>query len=74
MEEIKLSNDVFDQTKDFVYWELTEEQEVLIDKLILNKELKGRYKEYGLCDSLSPIIAGVSHVVPNISTKFPKLD
>ena len=36
MEEIKLSDDVFDQIKDFVYWDLTEEQEVLIDNLILN--------------------------------------
>ena len=34
MEEIKLSDDVIDQIKDFDIWELTEEQEVLIDKLI----------------------------------------
>ena len=49
MEEIKLSDDVFEQIKDFEYWKLTEEQELLIDKLILNEELKGRYKKYGLC-------------------------
>src|SRR3984885_3814459 len=50
MEEIKLSNDVFEQIKDFPkYRKLTEEQKVLIDKLILNEELKKRYKEYGLC-------------------------
>src|SRR5688572_25778843 len=49
MEEIKLSDDVFDQIKDFDHEELTEEQKLLIDKLILNEELKECYKKYGLC-------------------------
>src|SRR6266498_2216544 len=49
MEEIKLGDDVFEQIKDFDPWYLTEEQNLLIDKLILNEELKDRYKEYGLC-------------------------
>ena len=50
MEEIKLlSDDIFEQIKDFTFWRLTEEQELLIDKLILNEELKDRYKKYGLC-------------------------
>ena len=35
--------------KNFVYYRLTEEQKWLIDKLILNEELKDRYKKYGLC-------------------------
>ena len=50
MEEIKLSDDIFDQIKDFNCWNLTEEQKLLIDKLILNEELKERYKDYGLCN------------------------
>src|SRR3984885_13179063 len=49
MEEIKLSDDVFEQIKDFNNYDLTKEQELLIDKLILNEELKKRYKKYGLC-------------------------
>src|SRR5438045_7553881 len=49
MEEIKLSDDIFEQIKDFDYGNLTEEQKLLIDKLILNEELKVRYKTYGLC-------------------------
>src|ERR1051325_3888645 len=49
MEEIKLSDDVIDQIKDFDHENLTEEQELLIDKLILNEESKERYREYGLC-------------------------
>ena len=49
MEEIKLSDDVIEQIKDFNTWSLTEEQKLLIDKLILNEELKKRYKRYGLC-------------------------
>ena len=50
MEEIKLGDDVFNQIKDFDRWNLTEEQELLIDKLILNEELKQFYKKYGLCN------------------------
>ncbi|UZO12164.1 uncharacterized protein OCT59_003712 [Rhizophagus irregularis] len=50
MDEIKLSDDVFEQIKDFNYRKLTEEQESLIDKLITDKELKERYKKNGLCD------------------------
>src|ERR1700722_5983692 len=51
-----LSDDVFEQikvieqTKDFKHYDLTEEQKLLIDKLILNEELKERYKNYGLCE------------------------
>ena len=49
MEQKYLSDNVFEQIKDFVHFRLTEEQELLIDKLILNKELKECYKSYGLC-------------------------
>src|SRR4051794_6926063 len=49
MEEVKLSDDIFEQIKGFVHDELTKEHTLLIDKLILNEELKGRYKKYGLC-------------------------
>ena len=49
MEEIKFSDDVFEQIKDFYVHDLTKEQELLIDKLILNEELKNRCKEYGIC-------------------------
>jgi hypothetical protein len=50
MEEFKLSDDVINQIKDFDCYTLTEEQELLIDKLILNEELKRYYKRYGLCE------------------------
>ncbi|UZO22815.1 uncharacterized protein OCT59_015164 [Rhizophagus irregularis] len=49
MEEFKLSDDVIEQIKNFNRWSLTDEQRLLIDKLILNEELKERYKENGLC-------------------------
>ena len=49
MEQNYISNDVFEQIKDFKYWKLTEEQKLLFDKLIPNEELKQRYKRYGLC-------------------------
>ena len=39
---------VFEQIKDFIHYNLTKSQELLIDELILNEELKGRYKRYGL--------------------------
>ena len=49
MEEFMLNDDVFEQIKDFVHNNLTEEQSLLIDKLILNEELKERYIINGLC-------------------------
>src|SRR5687767_8376065 len=50
MEEImQISDDVYEQIKDFDHDYLTEEQESLIDKLIIDEELKNCYKEYGLC-------------------------
>src|ERR1700722_8484160 len=49
MEQKYLSDDIYEQIKDFYHTSLTEEQESLIDKLILNEELKKRYKENGLC-------------------------
>ncbi|CAB4408526.1 unnamed protein product [Rhizophagus irregularis] len=49
MDEVKLSDDVIEQIKDFKFWDLTEEQESLIDKLITDKELNEHYKENGLC-------------------------
>ncbi|UZO22868.1 uncharacterized protein OCT59_015217 [Rhizophagus irregularis] len=49
MEEFTLSDDVFEQIKDFNNRKLTDEQKLLIDKLILNEELKERYKKNGLC-------------------------
>ena len=49
MEQNYISNDVFEQIKDFKYHNLSEEQKLLIDKLIPNEELKQRYKQYGLC-------------------------
>jgi hypothetical protein len=54
-EKNKLSDDVIEQIKDFVHWNLTEEQESLIDKLILNEELKECYKKYGLCKECNRI-------------------
>src|SRR5436305_8881962 len=49
MEQIYISNDVLEQIKDFDCYNLSEEQKLLIDKLIPNEELKQRYKKYGLC-------------------------
>ncbi|RIA85962.1 kinase-like domain-containing protein [Glomus cerebriforme] len=48
MEEIKISDDVFEQIKDFER-HLTEEENLLVDKLILNEELKQRFKAFYLC-------------------------
>ncbi|RIA84299.1 kinase-like domain-containing protein [Glomus cerebriforme] len=45
-----LSKKVIEQIKDFNIDDLTEEQELLIDILILNEELKERYIKYGLCE------------------------
>ena len=39
-----MSNESFEQIKDFDILKLTKEQELLIDKIILDEELKKRYK------------------------------
>src|SRR5438309_253366 len=49
MEQNYISDDVFEQIKDFNRQELTEEQKLLIDKLIPNEELKQHYIRYGVC-------------------------
>ncbi|RGB39595.1 kinase-like domain-containing protein [Rhizophagus diaphanus] len=51
MDEIKLSDDVYEQIKDFPHQLLTEEQKSLVDKLITDKELKEHYKKNGLCEN-----------------------
>ena len=51
-EQIKkqLDDGVYEQLKDFGrWWNLTEEQKSLVDKLILDEELNKNYKYYGLC-------------------------
>ena len=66
MEGIKLSDGVFEQLKEIEQMEdfnskyLTKEQELLIDKLILDEELKERYKSYGLCYKLINAIISTS--------------
>src|ERR1051325_11443581 len=58
MEELKqpsddvfeLSDAVYEQIKDFDHDYLTEEQKLLVDKLILDEELKNNYKKNGLCE------------------------
>jgi hypothetical protein len=54
-EKNKLSDDVIEQIKNFIYDDLIEEQESLIDKLILSEELKKCYKEYGLCEKCNRV-------------------
>src|SRR4051812_43059151 len=54
---LELSEDVINQIKGFKYYDLTEEQNSLID----NEELRERYKKYGLCKECSQ---------PNIDQKW----
>src|SRR5579859_2998072 len=59
MEQEYLSDDIIEQIKDFDISELTEEQKLLIDKLILNDELKKRYKCYSLCEECKQPNTGI---------------
>jgi hypothetical protein len=54
-EKNKLSDYVIEQIKNFNHYNLTKEQKSLIDKLILNEELKKCYKVYGLCKECNRI-------------------
>jgi hypothetical protein len=53
-EKNKLIDDVIEQNHN----DLIEEQELLIDKLILNEELKKCYMKYGLCNKCNRIKIG----------------
>ena len=69
-EQIKkqLDDGVYEQIKDFDREYLTKEQESLVDKLILDEELRNNYKEYGLCKnvgSLKILLIGVEYVFFN---------
>ncbi|POG71825.1 hypothetical protein GLOIN_2v1601871, partial [Rhizophagus irregularis DAOM 181602=DAOM 197198] len=67
----KLSDDIFEQIKDFKYWYLTKEQELLIDKLITDKELKEHYKKNGLCKNCKqPNNTSYSYCQPCNSKRF----
>ncbi|CAB4420322.1 unnamed protein product [Rhizophagus irregularis] len=70
MDEIKLSDDLIEQIKDFTYWSLTKEQKSLIDKLITDKELKERYKKYGLCGNCKQPYTNYEWCQPCISNYF----
>src|SRR5581483_10150409 len=48
--ETHLNDGVYEQIKDFNHYNLTEEQKSLVDKLILDEDLKNNYKRYGLCE------------------------
>ncbi|CAG8689371.1 4612_t:CDS:2, partial [Funneliformis mosseae] len=46
----ELSEDVINQIKDFDRYQLTAEQNSLINKLIPDEKLRERYMYYGLCE------------------------
>ena len=70
MEQNYISNDVFEQIKDFNRYDLSEEQKLLIDKLIPNKELKQRYVKDGLCKGCKQINTGNCWCQPCDSKHF----
>ena len=70
MEKIKLSDDVIDQIKNFNHRELTEDQELLIDKLILNEELNTRYRYYSLCKKCKQPNTGCDHWCQPCTSKY----
>src|ERR1044072_3472456 len=50
----KLGEDVINQIKDFPEYDYqSSEQQLLIDELIPNEELREQYKKYGLCEECS---------------------
>ena len=55
----KLSENVVNQIKSFAFYDLTQEQQLLIDKLISDQELKERYKNYGLCQECQQLNTGI---------------
>src|ERR1043165_6990499 len=70
MEQNYISDDVFEQIKDFDIYNLSKEQKLLIDKLIPNEELKLRYKNDGLCKGCKQPNTGYNWCQPCNSKRF----
>ena len=70
MEKNCISNDVYEQIKDFECDDLTEKQQLLIDKLISNKELKQRYERYNLYKGCKQPNTGDNWCQPCNSKRF----
>ena len=70
MEKSYISDDVFEQIKDFDNYYLTEEQKLLINKLIPNEELNQRYTYYGLCKGCKQPNTGYYWCQPCNSKRF----
>ena len=70
MEQNYISNDVFEQIKDFKYQKLNKEQKLLIDKLIPNEELKQCYMDNGICKGCKRINTGIYWCQPCNSKRF----
>jgi hypothetical protein len=54
----KLSESVVNQIKNFTFYDLTQEQQLLVDKLIPDQELRQRYKLNGLCQECQQLNTG----------------
>src|SRR4051794_11200537 len=67
----KLNEGVINQIKDFPKYKYqSTEQKSLIDKLISNEELRGRYKKYGLCKECNQPNTGINWCQPCNSIHF----
>ena len=70
MEQNYISDDVIEQIKDFDNYNLSEEQKLLIDKLIPNEELKQRYIKHGLCKGCKQPNTDIDWCQPCNSKRF----
>ncbi len=76
MEQTCLDKEVLEQIKGFrhiKYYKLTSEQKSLIDKLIINKDLKKRYQRFALCNECWQVNTGVIHAIQNVFKKILKI-
>src|SRR6266498_1138332 len=70
MEEYRISDEVYEQIKDFYARTLTKEQELIVDTLILNKEINESYKKYGLCKECKQPNSNIQWCQPCTSKTF----
>ena len=70
MEQSYINDYIFEQIKNFIPRKLTDEQQLLIDRLIPDEELKQRYKQYGLCKGCKQPNTGYDWCQPCDSKRF----
>src|ERR1043166_10170723 len=70
MEQNYITKEVYEQVKNFRFYLLSKEDAAIVDKLILNEDLKRRYKKFSLCKECYQPCTRMEWCSPCVSKHF----